>query len=80
MPGLNFDDLSIYCQLGKRVAYLRSLKGLSQLDLALAAGLAPSFVSEVEKGKRNPSLKTLVRLSEALDVSLEELLRGIGPL
>ncbi len=69
--------LSIYVQLGRRVCYLRGKAGLTQLDLSLEAGLAKSYVSEIEAGKRNPSLSSLSKMAKGLGVSLEELLRGI---
>lgn len=74
------DSLSLTAQLGRRIAYLRRLKKMSQLDLAYAAGIAKSYASELEAGKRNPSLMTLYSVAEALGVTLEELFRGIAPI
>lgn len=68
---------SILLQLGKRICYLRTLKGLTQLDLATDADTTTSYLSDVERGKRNPSVKVLSRFAKALDVTLEELFRGI---
>ena len=73
-------ELTLLHQLGKRIAYLRKEKGYSQLILAVEAGLAHSYVSELEQGKRNPSIETLSRVASALGVSLEELFRGIVPI
>jgi|LAHS01.1.fsa_nt_gb XRE family transcriptional regulator, regulator of sulfur utilization len=73
-------DLNVLVQLGKRVAYLRKERHLSQLALALECGLTKSYLSDLERGQRNPTLKVLNRLSEGLGVTLEELFRGVVPL
>ncbi len=46
---------------------------MSQEDLAFQADLTTSYLSQIESGKRNPSLETLLRLSSALHVELAEL-------
>ena len=74
------DSLDILTQLGRRIAYLRKAKGISQLDLALEADLSKSYLSDLENGRRNPSVNVLARLSLALGVTLEELFRGVVPL
>lgn len=56
----------------------RTRLGLSQEGLASASGLHFTEVSRLERGKREPKLTTLVRLADALDISLSELLGGIG--
>jgi transcriptional regulator with XRE-family HTH domain len=73
-------DLDVLAQLGKRVAYLRKERHLSQLALALECGLTKSYLSDLERGVRNPTLKVLNRLAEGLGVTLEELFRGVVPL
>ncbi|OPZ32939.1 MAG: anaerobic benzoate catabolism transcriptional regulator [Tenericutes bacterium ADurb.BinA155] len=71
------DSLTIYAQLGKRIAYLRAEKKLSQLQLSLSAKISKNYLSDLENGRRNPSLEILNRLAKALDVPLEELFRGV---
>lgn len=53
---------------------LRVEKGLSQARLAARAGVDPSTVNQIERGAREASPATLRKLSEALDVSLVDLL------
>jgi DNA-binding Xre family transcriptional regulator len=64
--------------LGPRVArhvrQVRSEKGWSVAELARRSGIAAPNVHRVESGKHIPSTATLVRLSEALEVSLDALL------
>lgn len=50
----------------------RSHRGLSQLDLALEAGVSPRHVSFLETGRSEPSREMVLRLAEALDVPLRE--------
>jgi transcriptional regulator with XRE-family HTH domain len=53
---------------GKGLKIARSLAGLQQRQLAKLAGIDPSHISLIEKGKRLPSQKTLEKLSAALNV------------
>jgi transcriptional regulator with XRE-family HTH domain len=53
---------------GKGLKIARSLAGLQQRQLAKLAGIDPSHISLIEKGKRQPSQKTLEKLSAALKV------------
>ena len=69
--------MDIYVQLGKRVAYLRKQKKMSQLTLALEANINKNYISDLERGKRNPSLMILSRLSKALGCDMSTLLQGV---
>lgn len=60
--------------LNLRVARVRA--GMSQEELAHLAGLDRSYVSGTERAMRNPSLKTIVKLADALSVRIEDLLSG----
>jgi len=46
----------------------RELRGLTQSALAKQAGISPSYLSQLEKGKRDPKLTLLTRLSNALGI------------
>ena len=61
-------------QVGARVKQLRQARRLTQEQLAERAGLSYKFIGEVERGRGNPTLTTLASLSEALGVSLIDLL------
>lgn len=64
------DDLGI----GKRVRDLRKARKLTLQDVADSAGLAKSYVWEIENGRQiNPSISTLVSLTKALGTSLDAL-------
>lgn len=64
-------------QLGRRIAFLRKEKDLSQVELAADADMAKSYLSELELGKRNASVLVLSRLAAALGTTLEELFKGV---
>ena len=57
------------------VRHYRKLKGMSQERLALDAGMERSYVSDLERGTRNPSVRALGRLAKALDVEPKLLLQ-----
>ena len=48
----------------------REQKGLSQNQLAKQLGLTQTFVSEIERGRKNPSLEQFFRICEALDIQI----------
>jgi len=50
---------------------LREDAGISQYELARRAGLSKQAMSQLELGQRQPSWATVVKLAEALDVSVE---------
>jgi transcriptional regulator with XRE-family HTH domain len=55
--------------LGQRLRHWRNAKGWSQEKLAWAAGLDFSHVNEIENGKLNPGVLTVIALSRALEIS-----------
>ena len=64
-------------QLGMRIKYLRQKLKWSQEDLALNANVNKNYISDLENGRRNPSLQILERIAVALNISLEELFKGV---
>ena len=64
-------------QLGMRIKYLRSVKKWSQEDLALEAGINKNYLSDLERGSRNPTVKVLDKIAKTLGITLEELFKGI---
>lgn len=61
-----------------RLRSTREARGLSQLELAIRIGADPIIISRYERGKVRPRLDRAERLSEALSVSLDWLIRGEG--
>ncbi len=63
------------CKLfGKKLKEERLKRNINQEELAFKSKLDRSFLSEVENGVKNPSLRTLYKLSTALDMELKDLL------
>ena len=56
--------------IGNRIKEIRSEKGISQEKLALKAELDRTYVSGLENGKRNHSIKRLEKIIKALDTNL----------
>tara|TARA_R100000935_G_C2757052_1_gene132059 strand:+ start:457 stop:669 length:213 start_codon:yes stop_codon:yes gene_type:complete len=60
-------------RVGLNVRNLRNSKGLSQEQLALAADVDRSYISEIELAKNSASIDVLERIADALDVDPKEL-------
>ncbi len=64
-------------RLGRRIRTLRKAKGWNQDDLALHMGLGRTYISNVERGRKNPSLRTLEILAVGFKMSLIQFLDGV---
>src|SRR5690606_30142456 len=62
--------------LGRRIRQLRTARGMTLEDLASAVDRAPSQMSMIETGKREPKLTQLRSIARALGVSLDAVLEG----
>lgn len=60
--------------LGVTIATRRQKLGYTQQDLARESGLDRAFISNVEHGKRNPSLISLASLADSLNIRLSRLI------
>jgi transcriptional regulator with XRE-family HTH domain len=63
-------------QFGNHVRELRESKGLSQEALADLGEIHRTYLGGIERGERNPTLLSLLKLARALEISLTELLKG----
>lgn len=59
---------------GKRLAKLRKEMGWSQEGLAIESGLARSYLSGIERGKRNIALVNICKLAETLKIPVKDLM------
>ncbi|GFN22469.1 transcriptional regulator [Thermanaeromonas sp. C210] len=64
---------------GPKIRQLREERGYSLQDLARRAELSVSYLSEIERGTKKPSLKTLERIAGALNVPREQLVEADHP-
>jgi len=62
-------------RVGLNLQALRRAKGFSQEELAHRAEVHQTYLSGVERGRRNPSVMVLARIASALDADLEDLTR-----
>jgi len=60
--------------MGKTIQRLRKAYNFSLSDLAEQSGVAKSIISQIERNETNPTLATIWRLSQALDISIERVL------
>lgn len=60
-------------RFGQRVKKLREQRKMSQLELAQKAKLDLTTINEIENGNRDPMLKTIWKIANALEVELSEL-------
>ena len=59
--------------LGKRIRYLRNLRGVTQQELGEKADLNYKYLGAVERGEKNASIDNLAKIAEGLSVELHEL-------
>ncbi|MBE6701185.1 MAG: helix-turn-helix transcriptional regulator [Ruminococcaceae bacterium] len=72
------DNLKLQ-EVGKRIREIRISKGMTQNDLAFAAHLSTSNISDIELGKSRVWLTTFIKILEALQVSADSILRPDVP-
>jgi transcriptional regulator with XRE-family HTH domain len=67
----------ICARFGKRVRQLRTERGWTQIDLAVHAGLGRVFISDVERGKKEPCLRSVEILAIAFEMTIPQLFRSV---
>ena len=66
-------------EMGQRIRVRRQVLRISQEELAERSGFHPTYVSSVERGERNVSLMTILRIAKALEMDPGRLVRGLSP-
>lgn len=66
---------NISTKLGQNMKRIRAKKKMSQGDIARALEVDRGYISNIENGKKNPTLATIQKLADALKVSADELLK-----
>jgi transcriptional regulator with XRE-family HTH domain len=61
--------------IGKRIKQLRDEKGISQQELALRCGFETSNMCRIESGRTSPTIVTLYKISQAMQVDLQQITR-----
>jgi len=71
---LDKNKLEITQKTAKQIKYFRTKRGLSQESLALSAGLNPAYLGHIERCLKCPTIDTLNKIAQALNISLPELI------
>lgn len=63
--------------IAKTLANLRHLANISQEELAARAGIHRTYVSQIERGLKSPTLQVLIQIANALDTTASSILQDI---
>ena len=72
------DKTSIKQRFGLAIRQRRQELGISQEELSFRAELHRTYISDIERGSRNPSLENIEKLAKALDISVSILFANYG--
>lgn len=67
-------EKDVFIKLGHKIKYERSKAKISQLDLSLKTGLTTRTISRIECGTIDPKLSTLLKISDALNITINDIL------
>lgn len=67
------NENEFYIKLGKRIKTLREKAHLTQEKLAERSGISLDYLGKIEVNINKPGLKTLIKISNALEVPIKEL-------
>jgi transcriptional regulator with XRE-family HTH domain len=76
MPAMT-THTDVLTRFGRRVRELRTARGHSQETFADTCGIDRTYISGIERGRRNVGLKNIEVIAKALGVSLSELFEGV---
>ncbi|MFA5643133.1 MAG: helix-turn-helix transcriptional regulator [Candidatus Paceibacterota bacterium] len=62
-------------KLGRNMKRIRLEKGMTQGDICRKLGLDRAYISNLESGKKNPTLATIEKIAKALGINIDELMR-----
>ncbi len=64
-------------QFGETVREIRKQRNLSQEEFAEKCGLHRTYIGGIERGERNVSLLNIIKMAQALDVTVADLVKGL---
>lgn len=67
----------VYKEIGERIVTARRKLEMSQEQLASSSGIDRSHMGFIEQGRRKPTLSTLIKIAKTLDMTLEQLFKGL---
>ncbi len=74
------EAMELILKLGERIRFLRRERNLSQEQLGELSNLHTNYIGAIERGEKNISLESLVKVSKGLSVTLDELFRYLEPM
>lgn len=69
-----------YTEIGRRIAFFRKARHMTQVEVENKAGLSPKYLSNIEHGRSVPSIDVLMQIADVLHTTPNELLLGAGAL
>ena len=69
------DRAATQARLGRAIKRIRVEHGLTQEQVSAASGLHPTYISDIERGARNPSWEAITRLADGIGVATAEIAR-----
>lgn len=69
------NDIQLQAKLGEKIKSLRLKRKMTQNDLAIECEFGKASMSRIESGQGNPTIRTLFKISRALEVPITEFLR-----
>jgi transcriptional regulator with XRE-family HTH domain len=69
--------MTIEKAVGQELYFCRTKKGLSQEKLGFEANLHRTYISIIERGLKSPTINTLVRLCDALEITPDKFLKNV---
>ncbi|AOZ92284.1 helix-turn-helix domain-containing protein [Paenibacillus crassostreae] len=65
--------------IGENIRILRQKSGLSQEQLALLSNMNTSYIGQIERGEKNPTIRTLEKIAAALKINITDLFTLSSP-
>lgn len=66
-------------ELGRRIRAERTVKKMTQEELAERAGLHPTYIGQVERGEKSLTMASLEKIVDGLEISFSDLVENIQP-
>lgn len=72
--------MDITLEVGNRIRYYRTMNKISQEKLSELSGVHPSYIGQLERGEKTPSIETLFKICQGLGISMSSLMKDIDDL
>lgn len=69
------DRTANQARLGRAIKLIRVQRGLTQEQVSAASGLHPTYISDIERGARNPSWQAITQLADGIGVATADIAR-----